>query len=225
MVAARHEGAQGSDLVALRGQRGEAVAVGAQEIREHVGVGSVALGAMAAVARPGGLDRIRMDRYHVEAGVDQRIDDQPGRALDGDARAAEMPESALQPGKAIRIVLDVEAFTHLAAFIDDSYGVDLTGPVQPGKEVAHGQAPVSCGMTCRAGSPRGSLTDRRSRLHTSALHPVARLGLPAPRRLRVSCGLSRSQRDGQSPRGHGSRSDLSSQSPPSVKPIERRVVQ
>jgi hypothetical protein len=86
--------------------------------------------------------------------------------------------------------------------------VHRAGPVQPGKVVAHGQAPASCGKTRRAGSPRGTLTDWRSWLllnNTVALHPVARLGLPAPRALRVSSGPSSGQRRRQSSRGHGSR--------------------
>src|SRR5262249_34003630 len=47
---------------------------------------------------------------------------------------------------------------------------------QSGEVSSHGQAPASWVMTCRAGSPRGSLTDRRSWLRTLALHPVSPSG-------------------------------------------------
>ena len=55
------------------------------------------------------------------------------------------------------------------ALVDDAHGMLLAGPVQPGKDIIHGQTPASCGMTHRAGNPRGSLTDRRS----GALSPIA----------------------------------------------------
>jgi hypothetical protein len=88
------------------------------------------------------------------------------------------------------------------------------GPVQPGEDLTHGQTPASCGMTRRAGSPRGILTDRRSSLLGVkvgvAQHPVARLGLPAPCTLRVSCGPSGGQCRWQSLQGHGSRFERSS---------------
>src|SRR6266568_3065465 len=113
--------------------------------------------------------------------------------------------AAAQLSEASGIVGDLEVFANGALLVDDAYRVSLAGPIQPGEESAHGQSPASCGMTLRAGSPRGTLTDRRSWLSTLALHPVARLGLPAPRGLRVSCGPSSGQRHWQSPREHGSR--------------------
>ena len=63
VVATAHQGAQRADLVGLRGQGFEAVAVGAQQIGQQVSVGRVALGAVAAVARSGGLDDVGVDRH------------------------------------------------------------------------------------------------------------------------------------------------------------------
>src|SRR3982750_4162450 len=114
-------------------------------------------------------------------------------------------QPALQLAKPERVMADLEPIDDATALVDDAQRMRLAGPVQPGKVVAHGQTPASCGMTGRAGSPRGSLTDWRSWLLTAALHPVARLGLPAPRGLRVSYGPSSGQPRRQSPRGHRSR--------------------
>ena len=212
IVASSYQGAQGEDLVALRSKRLEAVAVGAQQIGEYVGIGRVALAAVASVTRTARLDGIGVDRNHLEAGLDHRIDQEARGSLDGYRRRAQAPKAPLQLGQAACIVGDLHALDDGAVNVDDAHRVRSAGPVQPGKVTAHRQAPASCGMTRRAGSPRGSLTDRRSWLllnNTAALHPVARLGLPAPRGLRVSCGPSSGQRTRQSPRGHGSRCEPS----------------
>src|SRR5690606_21983285 len=71
---------------------------------------------------------------------------------------------------------------------------------------------------CRVGSPCGSLTDRRSWRSTLALHPVARLGLPAPWRLLVSSEPSKGQHRRQSLQGHGSRIEPSCRFTVAVKP-------
>ena len=222
VVAAAHQRAQRADLVALRGERLEAVAVGAQQVGEQVGVGGVALGAVAAVARASGLDGVGVDGHDGEACFDQRIDDESGGPFDRNRRALPVAQATLQLGQTGGIVGDVEALAHAALAVDHAHRVGAAGPVQPGEECAHGQTPASCGMTCRAGSPRGSLTDWRSWLRTLALHPVARLGLPAPRGLRVSHGPSSGQRTGQSPRGHGSRNTPSARQSRRVKIAARR---
>jgi len=165
----------------------------------------VALGAVAAVARAGGLDDVGMDRHDLNAGLHEGVHEHPRGALDGHGGAAEAGQS---PNQAVQIcggVIDLEALDDGRVLVDDAHGVRLAGPVQPDEESGHGRTPASCGMTIRAGSPCGSLIDRRSRLRHLALHPVARLGLPAPRGLRVSQGPSSGQRHWQSPRGHGSR--------------------
>ncbi len=211
VIAPAHQGAQRADVVALRRQRLEAVAVGAQQVGQQVGVTGVALAAVAAVARSGGLDDVGVDRDDREASLQQRIDDQTRGALDGHSSDPCATQATAQLGQAGGIVIDLELQMHAAVLVDDTSSVGSAGPVQPGKANAHGQTPASCGMTCRVGRPGGSLTDRRSWLLTLALHPVARLGLPAPRGLRVSCGPSSGQRSGQSPWGHGSRNETSAQ--------------
>ena len=183
------------------------MAVGAQQIGQQVGIAGVTLAAVAAVARAGGFDDVGVDRDDGEAALEQRIDDQAGRALDRHGGDAQGRQSVAQFGQTGGIVVDFELPAHVAVLVDDAQRVGLAGPVQPSKGSGHGQTPASCGMTCRAGSPSGSLTDRRSWRLTLALHPVARLGLPAPRGLRVSRGPSSGQPTRQSPRGRGSRSE------------------
>ena len=97
------------EFVGLRGQRLEAVAVGAQQIGQQVGVGGVGLAAVAAVARSGGFDDVGVDRHDRQAGFDQGIDEQPRGALDGDALDAGGVQTAHQLGQALGVVLAVQA--------------------------------------------------------------------------------------------------------------------
>ena len=83
VVAPAHEGAQRADLGGLRGQGLEAVAVGAQQIGQQERVGGVALGAVTAVARSGGLHNVGVDRHDRHTGFDQGVDEQPRGPLDG----------------------------------------------------------------------------------------------------------------------------------------------
>ncbi|KWT83459.1 hypothetical protein APY03_4671 [Variovorax sp. WDL1] len=92
------------------------------------------------------------------------------------------------------------------------------GPIQADKNrIPHGQPPSVWGKTARVGRHGGTLINWRSGWVSVALHPVARRSLPAPRVLRVSCGLSSSQPPWQSPRGHGSRITTSAPVRGSVK--------
>ena len=185
-----------------------AVAVGAQQVGQQVGVRGIALGAMAAVARTAGLDGVGMDREDLVTSLDQRVDDQARGPLDGDAHAGTPArQAAHQLGQALPVVRNIEAIEHRAGRVDDAHGMGLSGPVQPDKDiVAHGQTPCSCGMTARVGRRGGKLMNRRSSLLGLALHLGARRGLPAPCGLRVSHGPCEGKRSWQSPQGHGSRS-------------------
>ncbi len=218
VVAPAHEGAQRAHFVALGGQGLEAMAIGAQQIGEQIGVAGVALGPVAAVARARGLDGVGVNGHDGEAGFEQRVDHQARGPLDGHRGTAVVLQAALELDQAGRVMRDLEVLECGAAFVEDAHRMGSAGPVQPGIASAHGQTPTNCAKTRRAGSPRGTLTDRRSWLHTMALHPVARLGLPAPRRLRVSCGPSSGQRAWQSLRGHGSPNETSVRAARHVKP-------
>ena len=84
---ARTSARKRADRVGLRRQRAPAMAVGAQQVGQQVGVAGIALGAVAAVARAAGLDGVGMDREDLMACLDQGIDDQARGPLDGDAHA------------------------------------------------------------------------------------------------------------------------------------------
>jgi len=78
----------------------------------------------------------------------------------------------------------------------------------------YGQTPASSGMTCHAGSPRGTFTDFRSQELTAlevglAQHPVAHLDLGALCRPRFSCKLSGGQHCRQSLQWGDSRAERS----------------
>src|SRR4029079_11998979 len=168
VITAAHESAQGADIVALRRQRREAMAIGAQQIGEQVGVAGIALGAVAAIARASCFDGIGMNGDDGETRVEQRIDDDSRRTLDGDGRTLIANERSLQLREARRAGCDIDALTDVAVVVDDAYRMGLAGPIESGKERGHRRAPASRRMTCRAGSPCGSLTDRRSWLRNLA---------------------------------------------------------
>ena len=133
IVATAHQSAQCENLVALRRQGLEAVAVRAQQVSQHVGVGGVALAAVASVARAAGLDSVGVDGNDREAGLDQGVDQQARRSLDGHRRRAEAAQAALQLGQARGVVVDLELLDDPTALVDDAQRVRLAGPVQPGK--------------------------------------------------------------------------------------------
>ena len=185
------------------------MAVGAQQVGEQVGVRGIALGAVAAIARPGGLDDVGMDRHDREAGSISASTIRPeGRSMaigqlrrrrarsGAVARASSRKPSASCATSKRSRSRRCSSMTHTACV--------RAGPVQSGKAKFHGQPPVSWSMTCRAGSPRGTLIDRRSGSYTLALHPVARLGLPAPRAL-SRCGAAGSP-------------DAGAEEPPALRP-------
>jgi hypothetical protein len=166
------------------------MAIGAQDIGEHVGIARVTFASGGAVTRTAGFDDIGMDRDHRVAGGEQSIDDQAGWPLNSDrqlGRRREPPESGCHVAQAARIVAHVKAGYDATYPVDDTDGMACTTPVQ-----ASVKWPVlissGCGRLARAGRSRGSLTDRRSGRQALALHPVVRRYLPAPA---VRRGLSR----------------------------------
>ncbi len=156
--------------------------VGAQQVGQQVGVGSVALGAVAAIARAAGLDGVGVDREDLVTGLEQGVDDQARGALDGDTHVCAVARQPAQHlGQAVAIVVDGKALEHVPGGIDGAHRMHGRGPVQAGEDIStHGQTPWSCGMTARVGRRDGELIDRRSSCEGVALHPVARCGLPAP---------------------------------------------
>src|ERR1700712_2345733 len=131
-----------------------------------------------------------MGRNYRVPGLDQRIDEQSGRAFDGDWQFGRECYLA-QPGKhvdeACIIVPGLDAGDDLTGTIDDADGVGGAAPVQTSVKW-HVLTSLGCSRLTRAGRSCGSLTDRRSGRQARALHPVVRRYLPAPT---VRLGLSR----------------------------------
>jgi hypothetical protein len=197
VVAAADEGSKRQNAVALRRQRAQAVAVGAQDVGEHEGVAGIALGAGGAVAWPTGLEQVGVDRDERMAGGDEAIDDEPRRPLDGDGQpgGGAITVQAREPGvEAGAVVADLEAVDDGAAAVDDANGVAQTVPIQP-DEHGHGHLSSASRRVTRAGRSCGSRTERRSGWPALAHHPVVvRRGRPAPAARRVSRGPSSGER-------------------------------
>ena len=189
VIASTHQRAKRTDGIRLRLQGVKAGAIGAQQIGEQVGIGGIALGAVTAIARTSGLDDVGVNRHHRVAGFDQGYRRQGPR--DARWRWAVVPGDGAQRcnrasnsrNPAASWVTSNRSSTVPALSMMHTR-VIARRPIQSCEPASHGQPPASWSKTCSAASPRGSLIDRRSGSHTLALHPVARLGLAAPRALR-----------------------------------------
>jgi len=118
------------------------------------------------------------------------------------------------------VVRDLQAFAHTALSIDDAHRVRLAGPIQPAEGSTHGQPRCFCGLTCRVGSPSGSLSDRRSWRYTLGQHPVPchPFGSSGTPRAAASYGTSHGQRYRQSLPGARKSDRTFCRATPSVKP-------
>jgi hypothetical protein len=140
VFAGAHERAQRRGLVARRGQRGEAVMVGAGQLAEHHAVERVGLAGGGTEAIAGGLDLVGMDRHNGDAGGEQPADEQPVGAFDrhpldttGDQLVDERADAPLVVGEAAL----QQRLTAVA--VGDPDVMPLTGPVDPA-DCAHAPA-------------------------------------------------------------------------------------
>src|SRR5207247_1214075 len=78
-------GARGGGVSGRRVQRPEAMAVRAKQVGEDEGIPRVTLGARRGVTRTTGLEGVGVDGHDLEAGVEQRVDEQPRGAFEGNA--------------------------------------------------------------------------------------------------------------------------------------------
>lgn len=80
------------------------VAVGPDELGQHLGVTRIGLRPRQGVAVPIARRSPRVDRVHLVAGLDQRLDPQPAVGLDADHHAAGIvavdPDQLVQRGHA-----------------------------------------------------------------------------------------------------------------------------
>ena len=87
LLAGPGQGTQHLGGVAVLGERGKSVSVGAQHVGEQVGVPGVGLRPGAGVAAAQPLDLPRGDHHHPQAGVEQRLDQWAVAAFDRRPRA------------------------------------------------------------------------------------------------------------------------------------------
>jgi hypothetical protein len=200
VVACAKESTQSLDLVGGWVERGEAMAIGAQQIGQDVGVAWIALAAGSTIARPRGFDDVWVDRHYRVRGSDEGFDQYAGGPLDGDSDLVGRPEASELLGEQLEALGGVgnrEATQYSAISVDDTNGMLLRAPVDSGSW-RHERPPFS--TLARAERSCRSLIARRSGRGTpSAQCPVAGLDLPALRRERVSRGPSSGKRRRLSP--------------------------
>ena len=195
VVAAADQGAQRLDLVGGGHQGAEAVAVGAQDVGQHVSVARIGFAAGGAVRGRQALTTlgwIGMTGCPASSRASTIRPDGRSMAMGSSAggaiRGAWQP---CQPGPPHRGA--PRCGRRPDRPVDDTDGVGFTAPVQTSVKW-HVLISLGCGRLTRAGRSCGSLTDRRSGWQALALHPVVRRGLPAPAVRRVSCGPSSGER-------------------------------
>jgi len=190
IIATPHERAKRAALVGEGSQGVEPVAIGAQEIREEVRVPGITLASSSGVPRPGGLYGVGMNGNDRMAGLDERVDQGPGRSLDSDGKgrgSSQAPQLGEHFGQSRGAVCSLKAAVDASGLVDHADRMFLQRPVDACKK-AHVRPPekrvnVPAGRSCR------SLTVWRSGLlRRRALHPVAGRGLPSPPTARVSSG-------------------------------------
>jgi hypothetical protein len=125
-------GPAGSWSGRCQGQRGQAVAVGAQHVSQHIGVGGVGLGPRGAIAAAQGLDLPWGHHHDLEASVQHGLDQGAVGPLDGHPVHAQLSQAPTQPGEALAGVGDLEAGSDGTGGVDDADHMELGRPVDPG---------------------------------------------------------------------------------------------
>jgi hypothetical protein len=121
---------------AVGDQRPQPGPVGAQHVREHVGVEPVVLVARRPVAGPQVFDLPRGDHHHGHPRRQQGVHNRPIAALDrhlGHPRPGQAPDQGPQPLGGVR---HSEPADYRTGGIDDAHSVVGAGPVDPGSHPA-----------------------------------------------------------------------------------------
>jgi hypothetical protein len=184
VVAHSNHTAQCLGLVGQRHECTEAVPVGAQQVGEQVCVAEVGLALGGRVARSRRLDDVGVNRHDAEPALDERVDDESGRPLDGDAQLRRWRQLG-QPSDEVRHpnggMSDAVPSDDRTASIDHAHGVLARGPVQA-DEIGHGDFLGGTRTTTDARGTCRTLTNWRS----AACEPGRDILLPVkvPRSLR-----------------------------------------
>jgi hypothetical protein len=203
-VSARaNECAQRLGLITGGSEGPEAVAIGTQDVGEDVGITRITLAPRGTVARAGRLEGIRVNGNDDEAGVDEGVDQQARRTLDGDGDFGARSQTIELPHQLVESVGGVvggELVPDLTCGIDHTHGMLCAGPIDADEiawtEHFHAVPPSRGSFLCSGvGRSHRSLTEPALRASGAlALHPVVGWGLPRRARERVSCRLSQSER-------------------------------
>ena len=177
IVTRSDESAQSLDLIRSGLKWPEPVSVCAEHISQQVSVTKVVLSTGCTVAWTACLDGVRMDRNDGVSGLEQSVNDQPGRTFDCDGDLSNRSEAAqlpLERRQAGRIVADLCPHNDATGLIYNTHCMTGTSPVET-SEVLHPLPPLR--HTLCAGESGGVLTVRRSwtRLHGATSCSPSRL--------------------------------------------------
>ena len=149
LLAGPGQGAQHLGGVAVLGQRGEPVPVGAQHVGEQVGIAGVGLGAGAGVAGAQSLDLAWGDHHDPQAGVEQRLDQRAVAAFDRHPCTLSLVSRLTRPVKVLPVLGISNRARIVAVVVDDADHVGLAGPVDAGEQLSvqsgvHSSSRPSC---------------------------------------------------------------------------------
>ena len=204
--------------LAVRGQGGQAVAVGAQHISQHIGVGGVGLGPRGPIAAAQRFDLPRGNHHDLEAALQHRLHQRPVGPLDRHPGHSQLGQALDQPGEALAGVGDFEAGPDAAGRVNNAHRVGAVRPVDAGV-VRRGWLlhlpPPSCHDHGTAGA--GALHRLLIAWRFALPIPRAGLGAPARREPQISPWSSGDERPRRSPNGH--RRFIGESHPPSPQPV------
>jgi hypothetical protein len=181
VLAGARQRPQDLGRLAVWGERGQAVAVGAQHISQQQGVGGIGLGPAGPIPAAQALDLPRGDYHHAQVGLQHGFHQRAVGAFDRHAGHPEGAQTLAEPGKALAGVGNLEAGTELAGLVNHADRMGLGRPVDTGVaqlgKLLHLAAP-SCQDrgTAGVGALGRLLIAWRSRLH------IPRAGRSAPAR-------------------------------------------
>ena len=132
VLAGARQRPQDLGRLAVWGERGQAVAVGAQHISQQQGVGGIGLGPAGPIPAAQALDLPRGDHHHAQVGLQHGFHQRTVAAFDRHAGHPEGAQTLDEPGKALAGVGDLEAGTDLAGLVDHADRMGLGRPVDTG---------------------------------------------------------------------------------------------
>jgi hypothetical protein len=116
--------------------------VRACQLSQHVGVEAIRLAAGDLVAGAGRGERVRVHGHDPDACLEQPVDEQALRPLDGDATDAALHEQPAEPAETFLVVADTSLEQPSAPDVDEAQPVLLARPVDPRDHFHHLSPPA-----------------------------------------------------------------------------------